>query len=72
MKTSTALLAALALATFGAGAVSAQPNPHPTASHKPAVVKKTTHRQTTVRKTAHKKVSCRYVVQHGKKVKVCK
>ncbi|MBO9724353.1 MAG: hypothetical protein J7530_08265 [Novosphingobium sp.] len=70
MKTSTALLAALALATFGAGAASAQPHHTPTPPHH--TVKKTVVKKTVVRKPAHKKVTCRYVVQHGRKTKVCK
>ncbi|WP_443478008.1 hypothetical protein ACLIMP_01535 [Novosphingobium aerophilum] len=74
-KTGTTLLAALALGALipASGAMAQQPAPHPTAHPtKAAVVKKTTTRQTTVKKTTHKKVTCRYVMQHGKKVKVCK
>ncbi|MEE4454092.1 hypothetical protein [Novosphingobium resinovorum] len=71
-KTSITILAALALGAFAPSMASAQQAAHPTAQKttvkKAAVVKKTT----VVKKTPAKKVTCRYQVQHGKKVKVCK
>ncbi|MGO4168331.1 hypothetical protein EDF58_10637 [Novosphingobium sp. PhB57] len=71
-KTGATLLAALALgALVPAGAAMAQPERHPTPHHQ-TVVKKTTVKKTAVRKPVHKKVTCRYVVQHGRKVKVCR
>lgn len=73
-KIGATLLATLALgALVPAGAAMAQPNRHPAphrANH--AVVKKTTVKRTVVRKPAHRKVTCHYVMQHGRKVKVCK
>ncbi len=74
-KIGATLLATLALgALVPAGAAMAQPNhhsaPHHAANH--AVVKKTTVKKTVVRKPAHRKVTCHYVMQHGRKVKVCK
>lgn len=70
-KTGATLLAALALgALVPAGAAMAQPHHAPAPQHH--TVKKTVVKKTVVRKPAHRKVTCRYVVQHHRKVKVCK
>ncbi|EZP80834.1 hypothetical protein BV97_03257 [Novosphingobium resinovorum] len=73
-KTSMTILAALALGAFApsvAGAQTAQHDTHTAA--RPVVKKTTTVRKTGVtKKQPAKKLTCRYQVQRGKKVRVCK